>query len=226
MKRKKGMKREGEQKRSADRLWVGSIIAALLVAGILFFVMLQMEKNMLSEYEKAPVYVVAKTIPKGKLLTQENLAQYLIQEEMEKRLVPETAIQDSTQIQELIAIAELEQGVMLTTGMFRAVNEITADMKEPVIAGFKAEDLYQVAGGVLRAGDRINIYSVNEEGDTPIVWEGLYIQSVFDLSGNAIANEDRTSASQRINIYLDEENVEAFYSSLSQGTLRVVKIYD
>ena len=43
------------------------------------------------------------------------------------------------------------------------------DMTQPVVAGFKADDLYQVVGGVLRSGDRINIYQVNEnanKGDT------------------------------------------------------------
>lgn len=53
--------------------------------------------------------------------------------------------------------------------MFTAVNDITKDMTQPVVAGFKADDLYQVVGGVLRSGDRINIYQVNEnanKGDT------------------------------------------------------------
>lgn len=226
MNKKKGTEHKKEQKHSRGRLWTGSIIAALAAAGTLFFAMMQIEKNMLSEYERAPVYVVAQTIPKGQLLTADNLARYLTLEEVEKRLVPETALQDSAQISGLMAVAELEKGVLLTKGMFQAVSEITEEMKQPVIAGFKAEDLYQVVGGVLRSGDKIHIYQIKEDGTAGMVWEGLYIQEVFDLSGNTITNDDTITAAQRVNIYLDEEDVEAFYASLTQSTLRVVKAYE
>ena len=96
-----------------------------------------------------------------------------------------------------------------------------------MIAGFKAEDLYQVAGGVLRSGDRIHIYSVKEEGkEASSVWKNVFVQQVFDTSGNRISNEDSDTAAQRINIYLAEEDVERFYEQLSAGSLRAVKVCD
>ena len=94
-----------------------------------------------------------------------------------------------------------------------------------MIAGFKADDICQVAGGVLRAGDRVNIYSVREEG-TVLVWADVYVQQVFDAAGAMIGNEDGVSSAQRINVYLDETEVETFYSELARGSLQVVKLVD
>lgn len=99
------------------------------------------------------------------------------------------------------------------------------ELKEPVIAGFKADDLYQVVGGVLRAGDRIHIYRVSEEKETTLIWDNVYICQVFDQSGVSIESGNSTAAAQRINVYLDREDVEEFYSELALGTLRVVKAY-
>lgn len=92
------------------------------------------------------------------------------------------------------------------------------------MAGFKAEDLYQVVGGVLRAGDRIHIYSMSEEGEALPAWSNVYVREVFDQAGNRIVSGDTAAAAQRVNIYLDKKDVEAFYSRLASGTLRVVRV--
>ena len=94
------------------------------------------------------------------------------------------------------------------------------------MAGLKAEDLYQMAGGILRAGDRIHIYSVNKENIATLVWKNVYVQQVFDSAGGKISNDDAKTAVQRINVYLDSKEVAKFYSELAAGSLRVVKVCD
>ena len=125
----------------------------------------------------------------------------------------------------MLAVYDIEAGVLLTQGMFVTENTITKDMKEPVIAGFKAEDIYQVVGGTLRTGDRIHIYSVNDTGDVISVWQEVFVQQVFDSVGNAIPSGDTSTAAQRINIYLEKNNVEEFYTQLESGAIRVVKMW-
>ena len=78
---------------------------------------------------------------------------------------------------------------------------------------------------MLRAGDRIHIYSVSEENETSLIWDDVYVQGVFDQAGTQIGNEDAVTAAQRINVYMDKADVEVFYSELASGTLRVVKAY-
>lgn len=210
--------------RGKNKVWIGSIIAALIAAVAVFAVMMQMERNLLAQYEKGSILIAVQEIPKGQLITQENAVAYFEETELDQNCIPETALRSMEQITDMVPVAEIEKGVLLTEGMFEKVNEITAGMKVPVIAGFKADDLYQVVGGVLRAGDRIHIYQVAEEGEACLNWQNVYVQQVFDNSGNHIGNDDRETAAQRVNVYLEQENVEQFYSQVAAGTLRVVKV--
>ena len=211
-----------------NRIWNGSILAAFVAAMAVFVFLLQTEKRVLTEYEKEQVCVVTAAIPRGEKISAENAEQYITVMEIDKRIVPETALKSTETASGRIAAYGVEQGMVLTTGMLRELSEITEQMREPVIAGFRAEDLYQVVGGVLRAGDRIHIYCIDKDkddfsGENP-GWQNLFVQQVFDQSGNIIPCEDTTTPAQRVNIYLDNKNVEEFYRNLAKGSLRVVKI--
>lgn len=207
-----------------SRVWTGSIIAALAAAIGIFAVMLQMEKKALSEYERGGIYVASREIPKGERITSGNYRDYLCLKEVDKGVIPATALAEPGQLEGLIARVSIAEGTLLTTGMFEEQQEILARMEEPVIAGFKADDLYQVAGGVLRAGDRIHIYTVSESGIAHLIWREIFVEQVFDSAGNAIGGGDSLSSAQRVNVYLDAGDVEQFYTELARGTLRVVKV--
>lgn len=215
--------RKKQKKYDRARVKVGAGIAGIVAAVAVFVVLLQMEKNVMEQYEKAYVYVAAGEIPKGNLITADNYVQYLKLMEMETRNIPDTALQSVDELVGLSAVFDVEKGVILTSGMFESREDILGSMEEPVIAGFKADDMYQVAGGVLRAGDRIHIYTVAGD-DAVLAWESIYVQQVFDAAGESISGDDDTSIAQRINVYLDKNQVEAFYSGLAAGALRVVKV--
>lgn len=206
------------------KLWTGATLAAFLAAAAIYAVLLWVEKNELSDYEKGEIYVSVKEVPEGQLITAENLEEYFVCQEISTDLIPEKAVTEASQLEGIVAKYRIDQGVFLTTGMFRPLDQITAGMREPVVAGFWAEDLSQVAGGVLRAGDRIHVYSSEEEG-TYLIWENVYVQQVFDSGGTVIDSGDQETAAQRINVFLDKEDVETFYTRLDQGNLRVVKIW-
>ncbi|MCM1056588.1 MAG: SAF domain-containing protein [Firmicutes bacterium] len=220
MRKKEDLGREA----MAGRWKAGGMAAALIAAVAVFTVMLQLEKSTLTKYEKGTVYAAAAEIPKGQMITAENLNIYFQEKSLDSSCIPESALCSPEQVTGLAAVFDIEQGVLLSEGMFEALDDVLSGMKEPVVAGFKVEDLYQVAGGVLRAGDRIHIYSVSEEGAAALAWSNVYVQEVFDQAGVRIVSGDRATSAQRINIYLDKEDVEAFYSELASGTLRAVRV--
>lgn len=221
MKRKR--KTEVEKQKVDSRLKTGGVIAALLSAVVVFAVMVQMEKNILTQYEKGIIYVASTEIPRGEVVTEGNYARFFTEQQLDSSCIPATAINSPDQIRGLVAKTDIEQGVLLTAGMFEPVDEVLEAMEKPVIAGFKAEDLYQVVSGVLRSGDRVSIYSVKEE-EVTLVWQNVFVQQVFDASGTVIASGDTVTAAQRINVYLDRKDVEQFYGELAAGSLRVVKM--
>lgn len=219
-------KREKPGRETVVERWkAGGVIAALVAAVAVFIVMLQLEKSTLTKYERGTVYVAAAEIPKGQMVTAENRSLYFQARQLDKSCIPESALRSPEQVTGLAAVFDIEQGVLLSDGMFETLDDVLQGMEEPVVAGFKAEDLYQVAGGVLRAGDRIHIYCVSEEGQAVLVWDDVYVQDVFDQTGSRIVNGDNVTAAQRINIYLDKKDVEAFYSELASGALRVVRVF-
>ena len=212
-----------------NRIWNGSILAAFIAAAAVFAVMLQTEKRTLAEYEKKEVYVAATDIPRGEELTQENIEDYVMPLEIDQRIVPVTAVMDRDNLYGRITVCDIGQGSVITGEMTEGKEQILGEMTEPVIAGFRAEDLYQAVGGVLRAGDRIHIYCVEqeeEEQNGKLLWENVFVQQVFDRNGAAIGGDDGTTPAQRVNIYMEKERVADFYAALAQGSLRVVKAED
>ena len=217
------MKKVREKKLSLSNLKTGASLAALVAAVATFVILMQVEKSVLTQYEKGIVYTASKAIAKGQMITEENYMQYMTQREMDKNMIPDTALTEPAQVRGMAAAYDVEEGVLLTGGMFEELDEILAGMEEPVIAGVKAEDIYQVAGGMLRAGDRIHIYTVRD-GKAVLAWEEVYVQQVFDASGKGISNTDSSTVAQRMNVYLDKRDIEAFYTELAGGSLRAGKV--
>ncbi|MCM1045764.1 MAG: hypothetical protein NC417_09650 [Candidatus Gastranaerophilales bacterium] len=214
------------KKKGNTAFWTGCIFAAFAAAAAVFVLLLQIEKNMLADYEKAYIYVAAREIPAGCVLTADNYGEYLEWREVDVNCIPETALTEEVKAENKEALFTIEQGVLLTEGMFADRNMVTQNMREPVIASLKAEDLCQVVGGVLRSGDYVHIYAVGEDGQAHLVWSDVFVEQVFDNAGNTISVEDHVTSAQRLNVYLDRNDVEAFYSQLAGGSLRVVKACD
>ncbi len=218
------MKKERKEKKN---ILPKAAVAALLAAVIVFCIMLNVEKNAMAAYEKGGILVAAKDIAKGIVLTPENMAEYLEEKEMDKSLIPQTAVTAEELMSQQMVVQKLDKGTMITTSMLQDLDKLLQGMTEPVIAGFKAEDLYQVVSGTLRSGDRIHIYTVDPETkNTYLVWENIFVRDVFDGSGALIHADDIETAAQRVNILMEKANVEQLYSELSAGSLRVVKVMD
>lgn len=207
-----------------EKMKRGGVLAAFFAAVAVFVVMLQMEKSVLEQGEKGTVLVAVSEIPKGRMLSVSDAEQYFAVREVDVELIPGSAVQMLEDLDGKNVAYGIEAGSILTQGMLVEPDRIIKEMKAPVIAGFKADDLYQVAGGVLRKGDKIHVFHVTEEQEVMLIWENLTVQAVFDQAGNQISNEDAFSAAQRINIYLDKADIDDFYARLSSGTLRVVKV--
>ncbi len=205
----------------------GVIFISLLAAIIAFVILLNIEKNVLTDYEKGLVVVASMDIPEGELITLKNINQYMSLVEIDKKLISEDMITEVSHLENMMTLIEIKAGSIITGNLFDSLDSRMESLNKPVVAGFNSEDLYQVVSGVLRAGDTINIYIVDEEEkQATLGWENIYVLQSFDTAGTEIAAEDTLTAAQRINILMEQKQVEEFYSRLAQGSLRVVKIID
>ena len=214
-------------KKEKRRILPGVIIVAFVAALATFFILLQAEKNMLSEYEKEAVWCSSQQLPKGLEITQQNWQQYFVQTDIEKSKVPEKKVTDPQLLIGKLAGLDIPRGTVLTDTMFEGDEKYIASMQSPVIAGCKADDLFQFVSGVLRKGDLVHIYAVSEDlGATYLLWENVLVYQVFDTAGNLIPPEDITTPAARVNLLLEKGNAELFYNELQNGSLRVVKVWE
>lgn len=215
--------RDGRRKKG----WMGIILAAFTAALISYVALLNVEKNILSAYEKAECWVLTETLEKGTEITADKAALLFQRAEVDVRHIPQEAVISPEMLTGSQAAITIPQGSIATGAMFTQLESYRAALEKPVIAGCKAEDLYQLVSGTLRSGDRIHIYTVDEEmGDAYLIWDNVMVYQTFDSGGNLIPPQDTVSAAARINVLLEEGNAELFYSELYKGSLRVVKLWE
>lgn len=231
-----------KQKNSKVKTGAGSSLTlsaflALGAAVIIYIVLIQFEKNQLSEYEKGTILTANTMISRGTVITAENRDVYFSSKEIEKTLIPEGAVLADS-MEDMTAVYDIAPGTYLMSSMFEEISMIESEYVSPKIIGFKAEDLAEVVGGVLRTGDRVDIYLLNtlqneetvgiqeEEYEAVLQWENVYIQQAFDSSGVNITPDDSALSAQRFNIYLEEEDIPDFLAALEKGILRMVKRCD
>lgn len=215
-------KREKEKK----NIWPGVILMAFLASIATFFLLLNMEKSALEAYEKVTVWCTDCELTKGLELTESSLSQCLVQVEMDKTKVPADLIETPEILEGRQTLFTIPRGTILTASMFTQEETYRKGLNQPVIAGCKGEDLFQLVSGVLRKGDVVNIYTVNREmEETYMLWENIMVYQVFDAAGNVIAPEDTTTPAARVNLLLEEGCAEQLYNELDAGSLRLVKVW-
>lgn len=202
-----------------------SVFLALAAAVLVYINLLNAERKMLSEYEKKWIYVCTKEIHKGEKITEENVYDFFEKKEIEASVVNGLFVTNLEEIIDRKVKATLNQGTIIMKGMFEKGSE-AGRMKNPVLCGFTAKDLYMIAGGILRQGDRINIYRIEEEKGATLIKSNVYVEDVFEKGGGRIAASDSIQPASMVNVLIDESEALRFFEDVSYGEIMVVKIYD
>ena len=207
--------------------WPGVILVAFLAALTTFMIMLQVEKNALSDYEKVLVWCAKTELIKGTEITQQNAADYFEQLEMDKNRVPDKSILLPEEVIGKQADITIPKGSVLVTTMFRDLEREVNALNNPVVVGCKGEDLFQMVSGVLRKGDLVHIYTVDKDMEqTYLLWENVPVYQVFDAAGKIIPSTDDTTPAARINLLLERGRAEMFFNELDSGSLRLVQVME
>ncbi|MBR6381733.1 MAG: SAF domain-containing protein [Lachnospiraceae bacterium] len=212
-------------KKERARIGIGICAVSLIAAFSIYAVLLTASRKALSGFEKIPVLVSATEIPQGTELTAETLPGYLTTVLIDAGAVPSGACLPEEDLTGLRPRFPIEAGTLLCRGMFDTPEALLGPLEEPVLVGFRAEDLSQVAGGVLRSGDRICIYGEDKNtGAVTLRWENLYIAEAFDNSGHLLSGSRLSGNAVRFNVYLSKEDAAGFLEGLDAKTLRAVRV--
>ena len=199
----------------------GLLVAALITAASVFAIMTYFQRQALADFEKREIYVAVSDIPEGIVITEENASMYIAVKSVDAGCIPETALSDYRVLSGMSPVFDIAEGTLLTSGMFTDSDDVLAYMTDPVLAGFKTDDLSKAVSGVLRAGDRIDIYSMDPEtGEGIQLCSNVYVECGYDSSGNAASGSD---TAVMFNVYLESSDASAFYRGLRNGYMYVVK---
>ena len=202
------------------KLRYGLFAAALVMSAGIFAMMTYAQKQILSEYEKKDIYVALSDIPRGVVLDESNISQYLVLKSVDAGCVSQNAVIMPGSLYGFSPAYDICEGTVLTDNMFVSFEECLTEMDDPVLAGFRTDDLSKAVSGVLRAGDRIDIYSSDGNGEGMLLCENVYVERGYDSSGSEVND---MSAAVMFNIFLDSSQVEIFYDGLRSGNMYVVK---
>lgn len=217
----KTMKINKKSKNNKDKKGYGLFLAAIIVAAGVFAIMTYMQREALSDFEKRSVYVARVKVPRGTVINGENAAEYFELKDIDAGCIPDEVITDIKLMEGLSPVYEISKGTLLTNSMFITPNTVLSGMKEPVLAGFRTDDLSRAVSGVLKAGDRIDIYSSDPEtGDGVLLCKNAYVERGYDSSGNEVTGN---AAAVMFNIYLEYSESKKFYEGIKNGSIYVVK---
>jgi hypothetical protein len=128
----------------------------------------------------------------------------------------------------------IDKNEILTGKSFSSLDERTRGIEHPIEVSLNASSLSQMAGGVIRAGDYINVWAVkstNINGESVTKTESIcthaYVTRAFTSSGEEASGNDKDKATLVINIIIPAEHEEEFNRAIVEGTVRVGRyMYD
>lgn len=200
----------------------GLAVTAFIAASIVFALLLYTEKRALATEEKVSVCVAVSEVSVGMDINEVTVKQYFEMREVYASAVPENAVKRTDELIDKATVFSITEGTIVTESMFRESYIGSKWMKEPVLLGFKVDDVYQVACGILRTGDRVHIYIIDDTGVAKLRWENVYIEEAFNNTGEYLGQKDEGRAT-RFNVFFEKADVEEFYTSLDSGRIRIVK---
>ncbi len=214
------------QKQKSLKKGIPALIGMAFLAAIAVYVfLLYTEKKTLAREAEVAVLVSTAEIKKGFITTNENKKTSIGIKNVPESMVPEGAYYAEDELEAAVALLNIPAGSILTRDMFEDMNNITNEMKSPVLVGLKVDDLYQSAGGSIRTGNRVHIYLQDDNDKVRLRWSGIYVADAFDSGGNELFESDEGRA-VRFNIYLEKSDVEEFYNGLDSKRLRIALALD
>ena len=197
----------------------------IAAAGILYYGFVMAGGRSQKQTTLQTVYVVDRTLPKGKAVTGSSVEELFRLEAVDKSLVPEDAFLEGDLIPDGYAAVGLTKNTIVTRNMIQENNRLTAEFRHPVMAAVVANDAASTVGGCLKKGDRVNLYFLMD-GEELGRMEGLPVAEVFDVSGKDLAEGEKQGNVSRFNVYMEEDKAASFYKLSQISQIRAIRLED
>lgn len=205
------------------------LVYSFIVTIVLYAFMLFIERSVLLSEDYITVYVAQEDIDESTMLTADNISSYFVQAGRKAEWLPDSCVTDLTQLIKLYTVRGIAKNEIITTNMFSSSDIRITGIDEPIEVSLNANNLSQAVGGILREGDRINIWSVTEHNSNGIsavkaekICDYAYVMRVFTQAGVQVKkSQPEEGTAMVVNIIIPGEKEEEFNVALEKGTLRI-----
>lgn len=166
--------------------------------------------------------IVAKTIPKNTLITEDNVGDYFTTIQAQSIFKTSNAVTNPQELIGQYALNGIWDKAPINQDMFQSQLDIFAAYKKPVQASFNVANLSDAVCGWLRAGDYVDIFGVDINQGKRII-ENAYIFKAYDSAGVQISVSDTTAIATNFTIILESGEEEVLYEMLKNSTVVVTK---
>lgn len=204
---------------------VMKLVGSLFVAAALFGVLVGVEKNLLSSYEKEAVVLCKADIPKGTKITEENADQYFYMYEVDAAIVDSNCVKNKKDLFDTVAVKKLSAHEIVRMSDCTKEASIYNQFAEPVEASITASEPGDIVSGTIRRGDRVDIAVVNKDTLAyELMMKNVYVIDAFTSTGEKLTDDVEGTAATMLTIVEEKENLAKFYSARETGNVIVTKL--
>lgn len=201
------------------------LLGSFLVAVALFGVLVGVEKNLLSDYEKVSVVLCKIDVPKGTKITKENVSQYFYDYEVDIALVNDTCIKDKNEVIDTVVEKSLSAHEILRKDDCTKEAEIYNKFSNPVEASITATNPGDIVSGTIRRGDYVDIAVVNKDTlEYDLMLKKVYVVDAFTSTGEMVSENAEGTAATMLTVVEEKDNLAKFYSARETGNVIVTKL--
>lgn len=218
-------KRKAEKMERAKRGTGKRLAVSFLLSAIFFSLCLFILKDMSEGEETVTLYVAKTNLPANYQISE---LSFFTAKEIPVSLIPKEAVSELKNLSGLFTRCSISENQILTANLFTDKEAKGKEFENPVEVSVGTSSIVDMVGGVLRAGDLVNVSTVwtNNYGETvtfPVI-EKAYVTRTFTGNGVLVESQDTTQPVTVINLLLEASEEAAFHSALEKGMLRISRV--
>lgn len=201
----------------------GMLLLGLLASLILFIALIVIQEKIVSPNGNVKVVIATKDIDKDIAeeggITEANVDQYFkIKDKVDGELDVENSISSLDDLIDKIPTEKILKGQVVSMNKFIDKDSVLAEISDVVEVSIKATDVSQVAGGIIKAGDLINISIISEVSkSSERILNNVYVSKTFTNEAEQVEGKPQVI----LNIYISKEDEKKLNDAIAKGNLRV-----
>lgn len=214
-----------KEKSNRKRGLLPKLVGSFVVAAALFGVLIGVEKNILSDYEKEAVVLCRTEVPKGTKITEENVGKLFYTYEVDVALVDETCVKNTAELIDTVTGRTLLSHEMVRKGSCTKEAEIYGNYRNPAEGSFTVNEAGDMVSGTIRKGDRVDIAVVNKDTlEYDVMLKNVYVLESFTNNGEKVTADVEGTAATMLTIVEEKDNLAKFYSAMETGNVIVTRL--